>query len=72
MELHSFITPAVSEESPPESEQTNMLQILVDTGSSNFAVAGAPHPYIDSYFDTQRSPDQDSGQEVACNRGPCT
>ncbi|XP_036205237.1 beta-secretase 2 isoform X2 [Myotis myotis] len=31
------------------------LQILVDTGSSNFAVAGAPHPYIDSYFDTQRS-----------------
>uniref|UniRef100_A0A8D1F462 Peptidase A1 domain-containing protein n=1 Tax=Sus scrofa TaxID=9823 RepID=A0A8D1F462_PIG len=27
------------------------LQILVDTGSSNFAVAGAPHPYIDSYFD---------------------
>ncbi|XP_007452940.1 PREDICTED: beta-secretase 2 isoform X2 [Lipotes vexillifer] len=31
------------------------LQILVDTGSSNFAVAGAPHPYVDSYFDTERS-----------------
>ncbi|XP_042854872.1 beta-secretase 2 isoform X2 [Panthera tigris] len=31
------------------------LQILVDTGSSNFAVAGAPHSYIDSYFDTERS-----------------
>ncbi|XP_006886771.1 PREDICTED: beta-secretase 2 isoform X2 [Elephantulus edwardii] len=31
------------------------LQILVDTGSSNFAVAGAPHPFIDSYFDTERS-----------------
>ncbi|XP_011724307.1 beta-secretase 2 isoform X2 [Macaca nemestrina] len=31
------------------------LQILVDTGSSNFAVAGAPHSYIDTYFDTERS-----------------
>ncbi|XP_039713845.1 beta-secretase 2 isoform X2 [Pteropus medius] len=31
------------------------LQILVDTGSSNFAVAGAPHSYTDSYFDTKRS-----------------
>ncbi|XP_047575731.1 beta-secretase 2 isoform X2 [Lutra lutra] len=31
------------------------LQILVDTGSSNFAVAGAPHSYIDSYFDAERS-----------------
>ncbi|XP_069331041.1 beta-secretase 2 isoform X2 [Eulemur rufifrons] len=31
------------------------LQILVDTGSSNFAVAGAPHSYIDGYFDTARS-----------------
>ncbi|XP_069929250.1 beta-secretase 2 isoform X3 [Oryctolagus cuniculus] len=31
------------------------LQILVDTGSSNFAVAGAPHPYVDSYFDVERS-----------------
>uniref|UniRef100_A0A8C5W224 Beta-secretase 2 n=1 Tax=Microcebus murinus TaxID=30608 RepID=A0A8C5W224_MICMU len=31
------------------------LQILVDTGSSNFAVAGAPHSYIDGYFDTERS-----------------
>ncbi|KAF7692718.1 beta-secretase 2 [Silurus meridionalis] len=26
------------------------LNILVDTGSSNFAVAAAPHPYISSYF----------------------
>ncbi|XP_058517590.1 beta-secretase 2 [Ochotona princeps] len=31
------------------------LQILVDTGSSNFAVAGAPHPYVDSYFEADRS-----------------
>ncbi|XP_048202516.1 beta-secretase 2 [Perognathus longimembris pacificus] len=31
------------------------LQILVDTGSSNFAVAGAPHSYVDSYFDPERS-----------------
>uniref|UniRef100_A0A8C0TQA3 Peptidase A1 domain-containing protein n=1 Tax=Canis lupus familiaris TaxID=9615 RepID=A0A8C0TQA3_CANLF len=31
------------------------LQILVDTGSSNFAVAGAPHSYTDSYFDADRS-----------------
>ncbi|XP_075398391.1 beta-secretase 2 isoform X2 [Tenrec ecaudatus] len=31
------------------------LQILVDTGSSNFAVAGAPHSYIYSYFDSERS-----------------
>nr|XP_045758384.1 beta-secretase 2 isoform X2 [Mirounga angustirostris] len=31
------------------------LQILVDTGSSNFAVAGAPHSYVDSYFDAERS-----------------
>ncbi|KAM5281349.1 beta-secretase 2 isoform 2-T2 [Ctenodactylus gundi] len=31
------------------------LQILVDTGSSNFAVAGGPHEYIDSYFDSERS-----------------
>ncbi|KAF6117544.1 beta-secretase 2 [Phyllostomus discolor] len=39
---------------PPE-HQRGELQILVDTGSSNFAVAGAPHSYIDSYFDTERS-----------------
>uniref|UniRef100_A0A8B9I1S9 Beta-secretase 2 n=1 Tax=Astyanax mexicanus TaxID=7994 RepID=A0A8B9I1S9_ASTMX len=26
------------------------LNILVDTGSSNFAVAAAPHPYIATYF----------------------
>uniref|UniRef100_A0A3B3Z5V7 Peptidase A1 domain-containing protein n=1 Tax=Poecilia mexicana TaxID=48701 RepID=A0A3B3Z5V7_9TELE len=28
------------------------LNILVDTGSSNFAVAAAPHPFITSYFNT--------------------
>ncbi|KPP80319.1 beta-secretase 2-like [Scleropages formosus] len=27
------------------------LNILVDTGSSNFAVAAAPHPYVTHYFD---------------------
>ncbi|XP_071071083.1 beta-secretase 2 isoform X3 [Dasypus novemcinctus] len=31
------------------------LQILIDTGSSNFAVAGAPHAYVDTYFDAERS-----------------
>ncbi|XP_044526247.1 beta-secretase 2 isoform X2 [Gracilinanus agilis] len=31
------------------------LQILVDTGSSNFAVAGVPHPYVTSYFDNEKS-----------------
>ncbi|XP_043853361.1 beta-secretase 2 [Dromiciops gliroides] len=31
------------------------LQILIDTGSSNFAVAGVPHRYITSYFDTEKS-----------------
>ncbi|XP_001370392.2 beta-secretase 2 [Monodelphis domestica] len=31
------------------------LQILVDTGSSNFAVAGVPHPYVTSYFDFEKS-----------------
>ncbi|XP_033611823.1 beta-secretase 2 [Fukomys damarensis] len=41
------------------------LQILVDTGSSNFAVAGAPHPYVDSYFDSGRSSTyQSSGFDV--------
>lgn len=28
------------------------LNILVDTGSSNFAVAAASHPFITHYFDT--------------------
>lgn len=28
------------------------LNILVDTGSSNFAVAAAPHPFITHYFNT--------------------
>lgn len=36
------------------SPKKHKLQILVDTGSSNFAVAGAPHAYIDSYFDAER------------------
>jgi len=29
------------------------LNILVDTGSSNFAVAAAPHPFITLYFNTE-------------------
>ncbi|CAN2387547.1 negative regulation of amyloid precursor protein biosynthetic process [Pristimantis euphronides] len=32
-----------------------MLNILVDTGSSNFAVAGAPNPYIDTYYHSESS-----------------
>ncbi|TFK00961.1 Beta-secretase 2 [Platysternon megacephalum] len=31
------------------------LNILVDTGSSNFAVAGAPNPDVTSYFNTEES-----------------
>ncbi|KAK2847023.1 hypothetical protein Q5P01_010022 [Channa striata] len=31
------------------------LNILVDTGSSNFAVAAAPHPFITHYFSTALS-----------------
>ncbi|XP_066512344.1 beta-secretase 2-like [Hoplias malabaricus] len=31
------------------------LNILVDTGSSNFAVAAAPHPYITTFFNTALS-----------------
>uniref|UniRef100_A0A3Q0S1F1 Beta-secretase 2 n=1 Tax=Amphilophus citrinellus TaxID=61819 RepID=A0A3Q0S1F1_AMPCI len=31
------------------------LNILVDTGSSNFAVAAAPHPFITHYFNTALS-----------------
>uniref|UniRef100_A0A8C6M907 Beta-secretase 2 n=1 Tax=Nothobranchius furzeri TaxID=105023 RepID=A0A8C6M907_NOTFU len=31
------------------------LNILVDTGSSNFAVAAAPHPFITHYFNTKLS-----------------
>ncbi|KAG8518586.1 Beta-secretase 2 [Galemys pyrenaicus] len=37
------------------SGRRHRLQILVDTGSSNFAVAGAPHAYTDAYFDADRS-----------------
>lgn len=29
------------------------LNILVDTGSSNFAVAGVPDPDVTSYFNTE-------------------
>ncbi|KAL4647246.1 beta-secretase 2-like [Arapaima gigas] len=35
---------------PPQT-----VNILVDTGSSNFAVAAAPHPYVTHYFDTALS-----------------
>lgn len=28
------------------------MNILVDTGSSNFAVAAAPHPFITHFFNT--------------------
>lgn len=31
------------------------VNILVDTGSSNFAVAAAPHPFITHYFNTELS-----------------
>ncbi|KAF6721642.1 Beta-secretase 2 [Oryzias melastigma] len=31
------------------------LNILLDTGSSNFAIAAAPHPYITHYFNTDLS-----------------
>ncbi|XP_043927504.1 beta-secretase 2 isoform X2 [Protopterus annectens] len=31
------------------------LNVLVDTGSSNFAVAGAPDPYVVGYFDSALS-----------------
>lgn len=42
------------------------LNILVDTGSSNFAVAAASHPFITHYFDTTLSGTyQSSGQNVA-------
>ncbi|XP_053547375.1 beta-secretase 1 [Bombina bombina] len=32
-----------------------MLNILVDTGSSNFAVGAAPHPFLKRYYHRQRS-----------------
>lgn len=35
---------------PPQT-----LNILVDTGSSNFAVAGAPDPYVTTYYHSNRS-----------------
>lgn len=41
------------------------LNILVDTGSSNFAVAAAPHPFITHYFNTALSSTyQSSGSTV--------
>uniref|UniRef100_A0A8C6YR73 Beta-secretase 1 n=1 Tax=Nothoprocta perdicaria TaxID=30464 RepID=A0A8C6YR73_NOTPE len=36
--------------SPPQK-----LNILVDTGSSNFAVGAAPHPFLRRYYQRQRS-----------------
>ncbi|KAL6467739.1 hypothetical protein MHYP_G00234160 [Metynnis hypsauchen] len=42
------------------------LNILVDTGSSNFAVAAASHPYVTTYFNRALSSTyQTSGQAVA-------
>ncbi|XP_068441624.1 beta-secretase 2 [Clinocottus analis] len=42
------------------------VNILVDTGSSNFAVAAAPHPFITHYFNTALSSTyQSSGRTVA-------
>ncbi|XP_061682555.1 beta-secretase 2 [Syngnathoides biaculeatus] len=42
------------------------LNILVDTGSSNFAVAAASHPFITRYFDTALSSSfRSEGQTVA-------
>ncbi|KAJ8400324.1 hypothetical protein AAFF_G00397070 [Aldrovandia affinis] len=42
------------------------VNILVDTGSSNFAVAAAPHPYITHYFNRALSSTYlSSGREVA-------
>ncbi|KAL0973274.1 hypothetical protein UPYG_G00201300 [Umbra pygmaea] len=42
------------------------LNILVDTGSSNFAVAAAPHPYITNFFNTALSSTyQSTGRDVA-------
>ncbi|TNN01626.1 beta-secretase 2 isoform X1 [Takifugu rubripes] len=42
------------------------MNILVDTGSSNFAVAAAPHPFITHFFNTALSSSyQYTGQGVA-------
>ncbi|XP_056467324.1 beta-secretase 2 [Gadus chalcogrammus] len=42
------------------------LNILVDTGSSNFAVASTPHPFITHYFNTSLSTTyQPTGRTVA-------
>ncbi|XP_034557359.1 beta-secretase 2 isoform X1 [Notolabrus celidotus] len=42
------------------------LNILVDTGSSNFAVAASPHPFITHYFNTALSSSYEStGRTVA-------
>ena len=30
------------------------INVLVDTGSSNFAVAASPHPYLPFYFHTDK------------------
>ncbi|MBN3279719.1 BACE2 secretase, partial [Polyodon spathula] len=42
------------------------LNVLVDTGSSNFAVAGAPDPYITHFFNSKLSSSyQSSGMDVS-------
>ncbi|MEQ2239731.1 hypothetical protein ILYODFUR_007442 [Ilyodon furcidens] len=47
-------------------QQTRRLNILVDTGSSNFAVAAAPHTFITHYFNTALSSTyQSTGRPVA-------
>ncbi|KAL5019692.1 hypothetical protein ScPMuIL_002584 [Solemya velum] len=43
-----------------------VLNVLIDTGSSNFAVAAAPDPNLDMYFDRDNSSTyDDSGQLVS-------
>lgn len=34
--------------------QTFQINVLVDTGSSNFAVAASPHPYLPFYYHTDK------------------
>ncbi|XP_027053766.1 beta-secretase 1-like [Pocillopora damicornis] len=42
------------------------INVLVDTGSSNFAVAASPHPYLPFYFRTDKSTSyQDQNRRVA-------
>ncbi|XP_053449239.1 beta-secretase 1 isoform X3 [Nycticebus coucang] len=39
----------------PVKAETAQLNILVDTGSSNFAVGAAPHPFLHRYYQRQLS-----------------